>query len=1094
KLLTTQRVDSPKAQARFQREVELTARLDHPNIARIYDSGLHQGMYYYAMELIEGAPLDQYVKGKSLSRTEILALMQRVCQAVLYAHLRAVIHRDLKPSNIIVDSDGRPHILDFGLAKALLDEDEVLNISIEGQVAGTPAYMSPEQAAGHHSQLDTRTDVYGLGVILYELLLGQSPHDLSGSMFELLNQIAAGQIRRPREIDKSIDSELEALLLKALAQNPEDRYASAGALAKDIGNYLDEEPLDARVPTTLYFLRKKALKYKKQVAVATAALLIILGIIVGFYTWIIAERATSESKDWEIKLKSAQLTWHELELKARSKDEQEARAALRIIRDEYVAAQDEISRLNHKLGDRKPAVAVRHIGLGSGPPMAPTALVRRPSLPGGITSWTLETCGHRGRITGLVYSPDGSRLASAGSDGTIRIWDSESGQLSHVLVDPNSHVSDLAWSVDGKNLQGAAAADPALRSVWSVDPDRIRSATESPTRTSLHDASGVCWSAGSQAPAQMLDEAAGSLNIQLPSAWASKRKLITALAFSPKQQQLAFGDDDGTIRILDVSSGEVIHTHPAAWCGPIKSVSFSPDGRTLCTSSGAGALCLWEADRWEPIRKYETDSTRHSTASATDLIAWAPDNAYIARVDNSRMIVEILELHSGNVVRLLSGNDERITCVAWSPESRLIAAGMQEGNVRIWNLESESSDPSVTMIAHANAVSALEWMPQNRNLITAGRDGMIKIWESANETLTNSLRRQTSPVTCAALSRDGKVFASCSADGIIRFWRTDPGWTSNLLRIDPNDSQEQYSLTAICWSPDGGLLACGDSTGKIRVYDSNARRWQRSFSTERGSISSLAWSANGRVLLCGGSEGIVRAWDALRHFEEHVILLPLSGATGPGVAVSAAGDYRGPPGLADHFVYAVQTAEAQMTLSQADFKSQYGWVNEPWQVGLYKPGAEKVERIYVNATSEGPYDGKTWETAFNDLQDALSIAQQNTEIWVAAGVYVPDRGTGARTASFRLKNGIRLLGGFTGKETSSDQRDPNSNETILSGDLKGDDGPGFANNDENCYHVITAGRTSETAVLDGFIVSGGNANSTSEYECHNGGGIYSTAI
>ncbi|UCE50011.1 MAG: hypothetical protein JSW47_07600, partial [Phycisphaerales bacterium] len=301
------------------------------------------------------------------------------------------------------------------------------------------------------------------------------------------------------------------------------------------------------------------------------------------------------------------------------------------------------------------------------------------------------------------------------------------------------------------------------------------------------------------------------------------------------------------------------------------------------------------------------------------------------------------------------------------------------------------------------------------------------------------------------------------------------------------------SLTAICWSPDGGLLACGDSTGKIRVYDSNSGRWQRSFSTECGSIFSLTWSANRRVLLCGGSEGIVRGWDALRHFEEHVILLPLSGATGPGVAVSAAGDYRGPPGLADHFVYAVQTAEAQMKLSQADFKSQYGWVNEPWQVGLYKPGAEKVERIYVNATSEGPYDGKTWETAFNDLQDALSIAQQNTEIWVAAGVYVPDRGTGARTASFRLKNGVRLLGGFTGKETSSDQRDPNTNETILSGDLKGDDGPDFVNNDENSYHVVVALKIYPDTVLDGFIITGGNANDPREDQPQEGAGLYSTA-
>jgi len=162
---------------------------------------------------------------------------------------------------------------------------------------------------------------------------------------------------------------------------------------------------------------------------------------------------------------------------------------------------------------------------------------------------------------------------------------------------------------------------------------------------------------------------------------------------------------------------------------------------------------------------------------------------------------------------------------------------------------------------------------------------------------------------------------------------------------------------------------------------------------------------------------------------------------------------------------------------------------------LYKSGAEQVERIYVNAASEGPYDGKTWDTAFNDLQNALSIAQPDTEIWVATGVYTSDRGTGARTASFHMKNGVRLLGGFAGTETSSHQRDPNNNETILSGDLKGDDGPDFVNNDENSYHVVSASRTEPNALLDGFTITNGNANGPkgpegqkNKHRC--GGGLY----
>ncbi|MEA3226221.1 MAG: serine/threonine-protein kinase, partial [Planctomycetota bacterium] len=223
KLMASTRFDSAKAQARFEREVELTARLDHPNIASVYDSGLHHGMYYYAMEFVDGMPLDQYVDEKNLSDNQILALMRTVCEAIEHAHLRGVMHRDLKPSNIMVGFDGQPHVVDFGLARTFLDEDEAMTVSIEGEVAGTPAYMSPEQAAGHHDQIDTRTDVYSLGLILYRLLTGQSPYDLSGSLFDVLQRVVQGRMRRPREITKSIDRELESLLLKALAHDQEDR-------------------------------------------------------------------------------------------------------------------------------------------------------------------------------------------------------------------------------------------------------------------------------------------------------------------------------------------------------------------------------------------------------------------------------------------------------------------------------------------------------------------------------------------------------------------------------------------------------------------------------------------------------------------------------------------------------------------------------------------------------------------------------------------------------------------------------------------------------------------------------------------------------
>lgn len=1055
KVMASPRFVSEKARARFEREVELTARLDHPNIARIYDSGLHQGMHYYAMELIDGMPLDRYVKSKTLSRGQILVLMRTVCRAVLYAHLRAVIHRDLKPSNILVSADGQPHVLDFGLAKALLDEDEALTISIEGQITGTPAYMSPEQAAGHHSQLDTRTDVFSLGVILYELLTGQSPHDVSGSMFDVLLRITEGRIRRPREVDKSIDGELEAILLTALAQNPEDRYPSAGALAKDIHNYLDGEPLDARVHTIRYFLRKKALKYRVPAAIGLAVSLVLLGTILAAYTKIVAQRAISESKDWEIQLKSAQLTWRELELKALSKNEQEAHAALRVMRDEYVSAQDEISQLNHKLGEKELPVVVRRVDLQPGAALASAALVRKPALPGGVHSWTLETYEHHGPVTRLAYSADGKQLISAGSDGTVRTRDAKSGQLTKMFVDPNGTV-DLPWLADGRD---------AGRFSWSADK------------------------AG-----RPIDEVIKLWAVDLPDVWQPLLRTATAMTISPDHTMLAFADRDGMIHILDLKSGQLRYTNTPAWCGPVHSVRFSSDGRVLATAAGAGTICLWDAHRWQPLRKFEANDIGGRVSPACGTMAWGPGDTALARLNGRRDALEILDSQSGQVLRVLSGSTQRIASISWSSDGTLLAAGTIDGKALVWDAKSDSNEPLITLDAHAGGVNALAWKPDDQSLITAGDDGKIEIWEPRSGVRTKSIQGYPAPITCLAFSPEGNVLAAGSDNGIIRLWDAGGGWASTLLRGEPNDVETRESrFTAVAWSPDGALLASGEAAGKIRIWDPKSRRPMRSFAANCGPINSLAWSVDGRTLICGGADGTARAWDARNDFQEHVVLLPLWGSAGPGIAVNREGDYRGPPGIAENLLYVASTERGQETLTPADFKSRFGWVNEPWQVGLYAPGAEQVKRIYVKADAQPPCDGNSWDTAFSDLQDALSIAQPDTEIWVAAGTYTPDRGTGAREASFRLKNGVRLFGGFAGTETSIGQRDPNQNESILSGDLKGDDGPNFANNDDNSCHVVVADQTDSSAVLDGFTIRGGNANGPSPYPNNNinilGGGV-----
>ncbi len=272
---------STRAQYRFEREVDLAASLQHPNIVTIYDSGIAKGQYYFAMQYIEGKPLDEYVESEKLSVRRIMELFEKVCSGVAYAHQRGVMHRDLKPGNIMVDAKGEPHILDFGLAK-LTDGSEQTSpdmamTSIPGKVIGTLAFMSPEQASAQPDKIDVRTDVYSIGIILYKILTDCFPYDVSGSMLAILRNIQEAEPTRPSKIIRRINSEVEAILLKALAKEPTRRYQSAAHLQQDIDYWLKGMPISAKADSSIYLLRKIITRHYYASAVVALLLVIVLG-------------------------------------------------------------------------------------------------------------------------------------------------------------------------------------------------------------------------------------------------------------------------------------------------------------------------------------------------------------------------------------------------------------------------------------------------------------------------------------------------------------------------------------------------------------------------------------------------------------------------------------------------------------------------------------------------------------------------------------------------------------------------------------------------------------------------------------------------
>ena len=303
KVLLAGTLASEGERRRFEREIDLVARLRNPNIVTVYDGGTTpEGHSYYAMEYIEGVRLDQYVRSEPRlqptagrqSVKNLLSLFAKICNAVSYAHQKGVIHRDLKPGNIRVDANGEPHILDFGLAKIVGGGEEQSRLTVTGAFVGTLAYAAPEQVQGRPELLGTVTDVYALGVILYEMFTGHFPYPVIGTMAEVLRNIAEATPERPsswhqrsratrdasttKSVSHRVDGELETIILKALAKEPERRYPSAEQLRRDIDNYLSGRPVEAKPDSALYVLRKLAMRH----LYATAVLVFLLLSIVAF--------------------------------------------------------------------------------------------------------------------------------------------------------------------------------------------------------------------------------------------------------------------------------------------------------------------------------------------------------------------------------------------------------------------------------------------------------------------------------------------------------------------------------------------------------------------------------------------------------------------------------------------------------------------------------------------------------------------------------------------------------------------------------------------------------------------------------------------
>ncbi|HWA15099.1 MAG TPA: serine/threonine-protein kinase, partial [Gemmatimonadales bacterium] len=290
---------SPALVRRFSREWEVLGRLQHPGIAQIYEAGTAEGPHgpqpFFAMELVSGTSLDDYAREHALTVTQRLELFARICDAVHYAHQKGIIHRDLKPKNILVDDSGQPKILDFGVARIADEENQQTRQTTMGQLIGTLQYMSPEQVHADPAAIDTRSDVYSLGVMLYQLLAEQLPYDISRHVLHEAAWVILQVDPAPlSSINRNLRGDVETIVGKALEKEKERRYSSAEELASDIRRYLKNEPISARPASTWYQIRKFGQRNRALVSgLALAALILVIGTVVSI---MLAVRATAAEK------------------------------------------------------------------------------------------------------------------------------------------------------------------------------------------------------------------------------------------------------------------------------------------------------------------------------------------------------------------------------------------------------------------------------------------------------------------------------------------------------------------------------------------------------------------------------------------------------------------------------------------------------------------------------------------------------------------------------------------------------------------------------------------------------------------------------